>query len=219
MKKNIEKILLSEHTEEAQAFISEVESKYLSACTGLCNEVKALGLEITSKDYLLNLINGHFEQLTLDYWKISQPDVDSLQSMAAKEAMKKTIEEKLQEFLRFVFKQFSKPIIVFGENRAMTDEYFQQYISFGSDGPYLSEESKAEITESFREYIMDPKLIRVYESQHQAAEALQTLWNALDQAQMTTSTNPTFMMNLFDITVVSREEGIYKIVPKPLNFK
>ena len=114
---------------------------------------------------------------------------------------------------------FAKRVIVKGDSLLLNDKYFQEFISFAETGPFISDVSREEITESFKQYLSNPKLIRVNELQHKVAKDLQEFWDALDAAGMTIGINPTFLLGLFDIQVLNRELGVYTIEPKRLNFK
>ena len=164
-------------------------------------------------------MNGRFEGLQSEYDKVTLPDLDQFTSTALRAKMKMEINERLGDFCHSVPAMFAKRIVFKGNALPMTDEHFQKFISFADSGPFISDSSREEIAESFREYLTDKKLVKVYEAQHQAAKSLQEFWDAMFEANMTIGINPAFLLGLFDIQVLNREEGIYTITAKKLNFK
>jgi hypothetical protein len=178
----MKKILISEHADHAAAFISELEKEYLSAIRTVCSNARSLGIEITTKELLFDLINGNFDQFQATYWQTAQLDVDNFKSPAAKEQMKLRADETLGEFLKSIPLLFSPDI----DNRSMSDPYFQQFVELSDSGPIIPDPTREKILESFKEYATNAKVVKLYEAQQEAAKALQNFINSLTDAKMDT---------------------------------
>lgn len=174
----MKKILISENSEQANAFISELENVYLTPISAVYAKIQALGLEIPSKKFLFDVIRGDLKALCTKYGELTKPDVETFKSSAAQAQMNKTFEEKLDDIRKTAEVLFFSTKTI--NNRRLNDKYFEQFINVDESGkPYISDESRASIIESFKEYIDDPKEEKIYLAQQAAAKAMADFVEAL----------------------------------------
>lgn len=211
----MEPILLSTNESKAQAFINELESKYLPALNEVIAEVKAMKLPALTKDELIEIIQGNFVKLNEKYWSLAKDDIDAFKTQAARESIVSTITQRFEYFISHTKIVFSADV----ENRKLNDSYFFQYFEIDESGnAVMTELIQDQIYESFKEYLTGIKAARVYKKQLEAAESLQDLWDALDASKMNRGiANPwVLFISLFDIKIT--EENKIEIVSRKLNY-
>lgn len=218
----MKKVLIAENAEKAEAFVNELENKYLTALRQIVVKVEALGLAAPDRGSLLDLINGKFEAIRSEFWKIAQPDCESFKSQPLREQARFAAEKSLQELLRSIPEMFSQTI----DGISLRDESFQAFIELDESGqPFISDPVREEIRESFREYISSAKIIRVHQAQEQASKSLQELIDSLASAKMDVElyhSRQMFLMSLFKLEAIRDEESDlvigFKISPQKLNY-
>lgn len=220
----MKKILISEHSEEAQAFINRLENEYLSGFRSMINTINKLGLSSPSKSDLLDLLNGNFDAMRQQYWKNAESDLQAFRTPAAKEQLRLKIEEDLEEFLKSIPVLFSGQI----NNTRLSDISFQKSFDLDELGnPFMSDISKETIREGFREYISNPKLLKVHEAQTTLAKDLQNFVDSLVDAKLDKNgflfaQTWSFVASCFEIEITKDETGIIiesiKIKPRQLNY-
>lgn len=215
----MKKILISENNEKANAFISELENIYLASVSTVYIKIQALGVEIPSKKFLFDVIRGDMKALQTKYEDLIKPDIEDFKNTFLHAQMKKTFDERLGDIHRTVQSLFfsSKEI----NNRRLDDKYFEQFIDLDESGkPYISDESKASIIESFKEYIDDPKEEKMYLAQHALAKALNDFVAALHAGGISSAIEVfphLFLRKYFKMT--EKENGSLEITANPVNFK
>lgn len=215
----MKKILISENSEMASAFISELESVYLASISTVYVKIQALGVEIPSKKFLFDVIRGDLKALQAKYEELLHQDIEDFKNTFLHAQMKKTFDERLGDIHRTVQSLFfsSKEI----NNRRLDDKYFEQFIDLDESGkPYISDESKASIIESFKEYIDDPKEEKMYLAQHALAKALNDFVAALHAGGISSAIEVfphLFLRKYFKMT--EKENGSLEISAVPVNYK
>lgn len=215
----MKKILISENSEMASAFISEFESVYLASVSTVYVKIQALGVEIPSKKFLFDVIRGDLKALQAKYEELLHQDIEDFKNTFLHAQMKKTFDERLGDIHRTVQSLFfsSKEI----NNRRLDDKYFEQFIDLDESGkPYISDESKASIIESFKEYIDDPKEEKMYLAQHALAKALNDFVAALHAGGISSAIEVfphLFLRKYFKMT--EKENGSLEISAVPVNYK
>ena len=215
----MKKILISENSEMASAFISELESVYLASVSTVYVKIQALGVEIPSKKFLFDVIRGDLKALQAKYEELLHQDIEDYKNTFLHAQMKKTFDERLGDIHRTVQSLFfsSKEI----NNRRLDDKYFEQFIDLDESGkPYISDESKASIIESFKEYIDDPKEEKMYLAQHALAKALNDFVAALHAGGISSAIEVfphLFLRKYFKMT--EKENGSLEISAVPVNYK
>lgn len=215
----MKKILISENSEMASAFISEFESVYLASVSTVYVKIQALGVEIPSKKFLFDVIRGDLKALQAKYEELLHQDIEDFKNTFLHAQMKKTFDERLGDIHRTVQSLFfsSKEI----NNRRLDDKYFEQFIDLDESGkPYISDESKASIIESFKEYIDDPKEEKMYLAQHALAKALNDFVAALHAGGISSVIEVfphLFLRKYFKMT--EKENGSLEISAVPVNYK
>lgn len=215
----MKKILISENSEMASAFISELESVYLASVSMVYVKIQALGVEIPSKKFLFDVIRGDLKALQAKYEELLHQDIEDFKNTFLHAQMKKTFDERLGDIHRTVQSLFfsSKEI----NNRRLDDKYFEQFIDLDESGkPYISDESKASIIESFKEYIDDPKEEKMYLAQHALAKALNDFVAALHAGGISSAIEVfphLFLRKYFKMT--EKENGSLEISAVPVNYK
>ncbi len=215
----MKKILISENSENANAFISELESVYLSSVRAVYAKIQALGVEIPSKKFLFDVIRGDLNALQAKYDELTKPDIEAFKSPAAQAQMKKTLEARLGDIRTAVEQLFFSTKEI--NNRRLNDNYFEQFIDLDESGkPHLSDESRASIIESFKAYIDDPKEEKMYLAQHALAKALNDFVAALHSGGISSVIEVfphLFLRKYFKMT--EKEDGCLEITANPVNFK
>lgn len=215
----MKKILISENSEMASAFISELESVYLASISAVYIKIQALGVEIPSKKFLFDVIRGDLKALQAKYEELLHQDIEDFKNTFLHAQMKKTFDERLGDIHRTVQSLFfsSKEI----NNRRLDDKYFEQFIDLDESGkPYISNESKASIIESFKEYIDDPKEEKMYHAQQAVAKNLNDFVEALRNGGIDSGIDAfpiLFLRKYFKI--VKEDNGKLKVTANPVNFK
>lgn len=215
----MKKILISENSEMASAFISELESVYLASVSTVYVKIQALGVEIPSKKFFFDVIRGDLKALQAKYEELLHQDIEDFKNTFLHAQMKKTFDERLGDIHRTVQSLFfsSKEI----NNRRLDDKYFEQFIDLDESGkPYISDESKASIIESFKEYIDDPKEEKMYHAQQAVAKNLNDFVEALRNGGIDSGIDAfpiLFLRKYFKI--VKEDNGKLKVTAETVNFK
>ena len=215
----MKKILISENSEKANAFISELENIYLASVSTVYIKIQALGVEIPSKKFLFDVIRGDLNALQAKYDELTKPDIEAFKSPAAQAQTKKAFDERMDEIRKTVEALFFSTKEI--NNRRLNDNYFEQFIDLDESGkPHLSDESRASIIESFKAYIDDPKEEKMYLAQHALAKALNDFVAALHSGGISSVIEVfphLFLRKYFKMT--EKEDGCLEITANPVNFK
>lgn len=179
----MKKILLAENSDKAETFISELENSYLPAVRSVNIGINALGIDVPDKTFLCEVINGNYDRLREEYWKIVSTDIDSFKSVSGREQMKVTAERSLESFIKTIPGMFT-PTFQDGSGRLMNDVSLQQYFEINESGPFVTDAARDQIAESFREYISGTKVSKVYEAQSTLAKDLQVFVDAIIDSKM-----------------------------------
>lgn len=216
----MKKILINEHSEKAEAFISEIENKFLPALRSVYVKINNLGVTVPDREFLFDIINGKFDQLEAEYQLTAKSDLEAFSSVGAREQMRVTIGKTFSDFCQEIPGLFIATI----DNVPIRDKRFQAFVDLDETGnPFITSPAKDKIAESFREYLSNAKIIRVHEAQEKASKSLQELIDALSDAKLDLgmySAAGLFLLNLFDIKPVLDEEipvG-FKISSRKLNY-
>lgn len=224
----MKKVLIAENAEKAQAFISTLENEYFAAVRTVIVKTNNLGVEIPDKNFLLNILNGNYEDLRSAYWKIAEPDINAFKSSSVRDQMKSTAENSLEGFIQSIPDLFSKTFED-GQNRLMNDPYFQQFLELDeSGGLFISDIAREQISEMFREYLTGTKAVKVYETQQALTKSLQSFLDAASDSKMAHSASVLtlpwhFIIGCFDVEVTKDEtetvvQGI-TFKPRPLKYE
>lgn len=215
----MKKILISENSEKANTFISELESVYLSSVSVVYAKIQALGVEMPSKKFLFDVIRGDLKTLRAKYEELTKSDIAAFKSPAAQAQMSKTFDERLDDIRRTVETFFFSSKEIY--NRQLNDKYFEQFIDLDESGkPYISDESKVSIIESFKEYIDDPKEEKMYHAQQAVAKNLNDFVEALRNGGIDSGIDAfpiLFLRKYFKI--VKEDNGKLKVTAETVNFK
>ncbi len=178
----MKKILISENSEKANAFISELENVYLASVSTVSLMIQSLGVDVPSKKFLFDVIRGDLKALQAKYEELFKKDIEEFKSTFLHAQMKQTFNETMDARLREIRKKVENLFFSAEEinNRRLSDSYFEQFVDIDESGmPYLSDESRASIIESFKEYIDDPKEEKMYLTHQAAAKSMTDFVEAL----------------------------------------
>lgn len=221
-------VLVSEHENEAAAFIHEVENDYLSLVRSVISEIKRLGLNPTESITRAVLMDGP-EILSGKYYAYAERDISRGASPAAKAQMKHLHSETFTGFLQRVNPLLETTI----GGKPVRNPMFQDLITFDKAlRPLLPEAGKEKIREQFREYVSDPKVLKLRNACAEAAAGLQTYWQALIKAgyassfmiDYSESEHPGWMLEkqvlsvLTGFLTITGSDGQYVIEPRQMDF-
>jgi len=215
----MKKILISENSEKANAFISELENVYLTSVSAVYAKIQALGLEIPSKKFLFDVIQGDLKTLSEKYEELTKSDVETFKSPAAKAQMQATFEENLGDVRRTVEELFFSTKEI--NKHRLNDKCFEQFINIDKSGkPYISDESRALIIENFKEYIDDPKEEKMYHSQQAVAKSLNDFVEALRNGGIDSGIDafPLFFLRKY-FKIVKKDNGQLEITAETIDYK
>lgn len=219
----MKKILISENSEKANAFISELESVYLASVSTVSIMIQSLGVDVPSKKFLFDVIRGDLKALQAKYEELFKKDIEEFKSTFLHAQMRQTFNETMDARLREIRKKVENLFFSAEEinNRRLSDSYFEQFVDIDESGmPYLSDESRASIIESFKEYIDDPKEEKMYLAQHALAKALNDFVAALHAGGISSAIEVfphLFLRKYFKMT--EKENGSLEISAVPVNYK
>ena len=221
-------VLISKHEDEAQGFIQGIENDYLPLVETIISHVRGLGLTPTEMNIRAVLVDGP-EILRGQYLAYAERDVSPSASSAARGRMRNFHQNIFTEFLQKVNPLFETTI----GGRSFKDPMFQDLIIFNKAlKPLLSEEGREKIREQFREYVSDPKILKVHNAIQDAAKGLQAFWQAMVRAgyaselhiDYSKSGSPGWMFErqvlniLTSFLTITGTDGRYQIEPRQLNF-
>jgi hypothetical protein len=221
-------VLISEHQNEALAFIREIESDYLPIVQSVRAAIQGLGLTPTEAMIRAVLTDGP-KVLEGKYSSYAERDITPGSTQAVKAQMRSLHAHVFSEFVRDYEPLLERTIA----GKAVKNPLFQALIVFDENLiPSLPEEGKAKIMAQFREYISDPRLLKLRNSCAEAATGLQSFWQALVKAgyasgfmiDYTGSDQPGWMIErqvlhvLSSFLTITGAEGQYNIEPRQMNF-
>ncbi|MFZ2285831.1 MAG: hypothetical protein WAV93_02490 [Bacteroidales bacterium] len=221
-------VLVSEHENEAVAFIQEIESDYLTLVRSIISEIKNLGLTPTETIVRAVLIEGP-EILRGKYGQYAERDISPGSTDAAKAQMRNLHHEVFAGFLQKLNPFFETTI----GGKPVKNPMFQDLITFDKAlRPLLPEAGKEKIREQFREYISDPRVLKIRNACAEAATGLQTFWQAMVKAgyasrfliDYSESEHPGWMIEkqvlnvLSGFLTVTGADGQYVIEPRQMDF-
>ena len=219
----MKKILISENSEKANAFISELESVYLASVSTVSIMIQSLGVDVPSKKFLFDVIRGDLKALQAKYEELFKKDIEEFKSTFLHAQMRQTFNETMDARLREIRKKVENLFFSAEEinNRRLSDSYFEQFVDIDESGmPYLSDESRASIIESFKEYIDDPKEEKMYHAQQAVAKNLNDFVEALRNGGIDSGIDAfpiLFLRKYFKI--VKEDNGKLKVTAVPVNYK
>lgn len=221
-------VLVSEHQDEAQAFIQEVENDYLSLVTSVIAEIKSLGLTPTETIVRAVLIDGP-EILRGKYNAYAERDISRGSTPAAKAQMQHLHSETFTGFLQKLNPLLETNI----GGKPVKNPMFQDLIVFDETlTPSLPKEGREKIMEMFKEYVSDPKLLKLRTASMEAAAGMQSFWQAMIKSgyasvvmiDYSASDKPGWMIDKHVLTALSQfltitgSDGQYVIEARPFNF-
>lgn len=221
-------VLVSEHENEALAFIQEIESDYLPLVRSVIAEIKNLGLTPTETIVRAVLIDGP-EILRGKYNAYAERDISPGSTDAAKAQMRNLHHEVFAGFLQKLNPLLETTI----GGKPVKNPMFQDLIAFDKAlRPFLPEEGKEKIRMQFREYISDPRVLKIRNACAEAATGLQTLWQTMVKSgyasrfliDYSESEHPGWMIEkqvlsvLAGFLTITGADGQYTIEPKQLDF-
>jgi len=220
-------VLISEHQNEALAFIREIESNYIPLVQSVRAAIQSLGLTPTEAMIRAVLTDGP-KILEGKYNAYAERDITPGSTQAVKAQMRSLHAHIFSEFMRDYEPLLERTIA----GKAVRNPLFQDLIAFDENlTPYLPEEGKAKIMEQFKEYVSDPKVLKLRNAAAEAATGLQSFWQALVKAGYATgfmidytgSDQPGWMIEKQVLHVLSSfltitGEGQYVIEPRQMDF-
>lgn len=197
-------ILLNANEEIALEFIDQLEKTYLPAVSAVSSGLKQLGIDTPSKSLIFGTIHANYEQLDATFHELTNADVMGLKSAVAREEMQSSLLKSLERFKDDVVKCFSGQVGNTKEQYAnvgvfdsvdelfnsihkigsvpMSDPGLDQFIEVDEAGcPFVPDQAKQSIIESFKHFLDDPKELKIYAAQEKAAQALEDLIEALSE--------------------------------------
>ena len=131
---------------------------------------------------LFDIIQGNFDPLRIKYLELASPDMEAFKNPALRGQFMRTLELYFEEFRQSVIMGFSSTSIPI--------ETLKNLIDLDETGtPFICEKTREEVRESFKEYLTDEKLIKVFETHSEAAKRLQYFWSALAAAGLDNGLN------------------------------
>ena len=221
-------VLVSDHANEAAAFIQEIENDYLSLVRSVIAEIRSLGLTPTETIVRAVLIDGP-EILRGKYNAYAERDIPHGSTPAAKAQMRNLHHEVFAGFLQKLIPFFE---ITIG-GKPVKNPMFQDLITFDKAlRPLLPEDGRAKIREQFKEYVSDPRVLKIRNAAAEAATGLQTFWQAMIKAgyasrfliDYSESEHPGWMFEkqvlsvLTGFLTVTGADGQYVIEPRQMDF-
>lgn len=164
-KTNPKGILFNENEALATDFIAGLEAKYLPAIKRLLNQLKHSGIEKPSKTLITDIIN--------------ERSIDEILSGDVGNALVQHLHyNKFQTAGELFASQFKSGVV------PMKDPELLQFIEINELGsPYVPDEAKELIKESFREYLIGANE-KVFLAQKEAAKAMNNFFDSLIEAGM-----------------------------------
>jgi hypothetical protein len=221
-------VLVSDHANEAQAFIQEVENDYLSFVQNIIINIRNLGLTPTETIVRAVLIEGP-EILRGKYNAYAERDIPHGSTQAVKAQMRNLHSETFTGFLQRVNPLFETTI----RGKSVRNPMFQDLITFDKAlRPLLPEAGKEKIREQFKEYVSDPRVLKIRNAATEAATGLQTFWQAMVKAgyasrfliDFSESEHPGWMIEkqvlnvLTSFLTITGADGQYVIEPRQMDF-
>ena len=221
-------VLVSEHENEAVAFIQEIESDYLSLVRSVISEIRSLGLTPTEIIVRAILIDGP-EILRGKYNAYAERDISRGSTPAAKAQMRNLHHEAFAGFLQRVTPLFESTI----GGKSVRNPMFQDLITFDKAlRPLLPDAGKEKIREQFKEYVSDPRVLKLRNACAEAATGLQNFWQAMIKSgyasrfliDYSESEHPGWMIEkqvlnvLTSFLTVTGADGQYVIEPRQMDF-
>ena len=188
--KSSQKIVIRENEVQAEQFILALESKYLPAIQNLASFLKGMGL-IPLKDLIYSAVEGNFEPVSNALKPIIEADMDKFSSPIMKRSIESQFMENINILKNLVSELFSESVgnqyaggigcshfesLVESRekwgNISMGSLSLMPFIELNEAGePYIPDQAKEEIIDSFRDYL-DKSKLDMYELQKKAAEAI-----------------------------------------------
>lgn len=194
---SIQGFVLRENKAQSEAFISEMEVKYLPAIEAVYGVLEELGINPT-KELISDAISGNCDSIEAAYRPIIEADKNKFSGPKARLAMETMMKDNIRALQSDVSEWFSGTVgnqYAGGPERQtfqnlatlrdrwghvpMTDTTLLQFVDIDSQGvPIISEESRAQISRLFMEFATAAQQL-IYEAQVKAARALEDLTGAL----------------------------------------
>lgn len=221
-------VLISEHQNEAQSFIETIETDYLPTVRSIITSIQALGLK-PSEDVIRAVLMEGTGILKGEYSSYAERDIPPSSSQPAKNQMRNLHACVFEEFLQSTEPLFEKTI----GGKSVKNPMFQDLIAFDETlTPSLPKEGREKIMEQFKEYIIDPQVLKLHKACSAAATGLQGFWQALTESRyasrlmidFTGSDHSGWMIEKHVLAVLSSfltitgGQGQYTIEPRQMNF-
>lgn len=222
-------VLVSEHKNKALSFIRDIENVYLPLVRVVADEIKSLGLTPTEHHIRAVLTDGP-EVIRGNYLAYAGRDVTSNSSIHVKRHMESLHSNVFAEFITRVTPWLDVTI----GSRSVRNPLFQELIAFDETGmPYITDQGREKVMDQFKEYISDPKLLKVHEACAAAAAGMQALWQALEKSGIAAnlgidfsgSEAPGWTFEKFTLRILTEHltitgaRGKYVIEPRQINYK
>lgn len=212
----MKKIINSENIEKAEAFISDLE-RYANAIKNTKMAIHAIGLKEVSSDLVIETVRGNFDSLHRKCDSLIKSDLSGFNSPIVSSGLKSSFDNKVAE-IRMKIADFSHSIRVGG--RMFGDPDLEQYIEWDQSGnPFLSDEMKQKVKESFITYV-SPKMHKLYFAHKEVAEKIQSFLNELSNAEMDHGRGSALSPQLYflQFITITEDQGRYKVDAKPINY-
>jgi hypothetical protein len=221
-------VLVSEHENEAIAFIQEVENDYLSLVRSVISKIRTLGLTPTEAIVRAILTDGP-KILQGKYSSYAERDISAASTPAAKAQMRNLHARVFAEFVRDFEPLLERTI----SGKSVRNPMFQDLITFDKAlRPLLEEAGKEKIREQFKEYVSDPRVLKLRNACAEAATGLQNFWQAMVKSgyasrlliDYSESEHPGWMIEkqvlnvLTSFLAVTGADGQYVIEPRQMDF-
>lgn len=213
----MKKILINENTAAAELFIKELENKLLPAFQKIFQDISGFGIT-PDKKLLLQVSVGNLEALRSKFWEVCQGDIDVLKSPVSKAALRTDLEAALQVFIESIPILFASEI----DGRPINNSFFEKFVSYDEkEGPFLSDFTREQIRENYKQYLEDERLIKVFESHAAAAKALQKFVDEfsksnLAQAQFMRINPGQRILGLFKVEIQKNDK--ISIIPAEIDY-
>ena len=209
------RILIDENAAQAESCIKAIESIYLERVSHLAARIRELGVIDVDKELLLETIKRNFSPLKELYQELYNKDIKGLASEVLKQQVAASFEAKLQK-INYAVGRFYETVV--REQLPFDLDVLAGVFEMENGRVFIPAEKKAVIMESFKRWIEKPEYLQVYNLHQETAKKIQSLWDALEKANMVThAVAPGFtLLNLFEI-----KDGANGVTfePKRLNFE
>ncbi|HCY42231.1 MAG TPA: hypothetical protein DHV48_12890 [Prolixibacteraceae bacterium] len=217
----MKKVLIHENSERAEAFLSKINTIYLVRVRKLIASIRALGIEDITKDMLLEAIDRKLQPLQEQYRERYQRDLNVFQTEEMRNRVETAFALKFREVEKAV-EDFYSPEV---SNNLPFDLGVLGGI-FELDGVqrvYVPVEKSEIIFDSFREFIENPELLRIYNLHNEVAKKIQDLVvsireKGIARQNLMLGNGGLSILELFRVED-NWMDGSFTVKPRRLNYK